>query len=325
MGLPAHLYFHSPCFDGIVSAVLAWDFLENKLGWTRLALHSVNYDLKGGWLSSTLEKPCAIVDFLYHPEAEFWADHHLTAFLSDDARRDFERRKGQTLIYDDRVGSCATLLWRHLAQAFGYRNSRYAELVTWAEKTDAARYESVAEAIFPSAPALKISLGLVFGNRQGHCETLVRALREQTLDQVAGLLEVQTRFARAQNLIKDGLSRFEESARLEEDGILVFDVDSSNTVISRYAPFYFYPAARYSAGIVRWKGGAKITAMRNPWREFESVPLGKICEQLGGGGHRRVGSVVLQGERAAEAPALLKRILSEIRREERETAEGRAL
>ena len=26
------IYFHSPCFDGIVSAVLAWDFLDYPLG-----------------------------------------------------------------------------------------------------------------------------------------------------------------------------------------------------------------------------------------------------------------------------------------------------
>ncbi len=269
----------------------------------------------------TLERPCAIVDFLYHPQADFWADHHLTTFLNNGARKDFEVRRQPTLVYDDRSESCATLLWGHLARAFGHRNPKYSEMVRWADKTDAARYESVTEAIFPSAPALKISLGLVFGGRERYCERLVEALCQATLKEVSELPEVQARFDKAQLLIRLGLDCFAKAARFESDGIVVFDVDGKDTIVSRYAPFYFFPEARYSAGIVRWEGGAKITAMRNPWREFESVEIGKICEGLGGGGHRRVGSVLLRGERIAEASALLDRIVSEIRRQNKETRE----
>jgi len=209
-----------------------------------------------------------------------------------------------------------------LAKTFDYRNDTYAEPVKWADKIDGARYESVTEAIFPSVPALRISLGLVFGDHEGYCERLVRALREETLNCVAELPEVLMRFERAQSLIQSGLDRFGRAARLESDGIVMFDVDARRTIISRYAPFYFFPEARYSVGIVRWEEGAKITAMRNPWREFESAPLGKICEEFGGGGHRRVGSVVLRGERVAEAGTLVSRIVSEIRREEK-LREGR--
>ncbi len=322
MQVHGHLYFHSPCFDGIVSAVLAWDFLETRQGWAPVTFHPVNYHLRERWLSSTLEKPCAIVDFLYNPQAVFWADHHLTTFLDEDARRDFERRTSQTLVYDNRADSCAGLLWRHLAGELGYRNSRYEAIVRWAEKTDAARYESVHEAIFSHAPALRINTGLALGDQQGYCEGLVRALRERTLEEVADFPDVQRRFAEVQSLMQVGLDRFSKAARLESDGIVVFDVDTKGAIISRYAPYYFFPDARYSAGIVRRDGGATITAMRNPWREFQSVFLGKICEELGGGGHRRVGSVVLRGHAACEASAILDRLLAEIRRQESTAAQG---
>jgi hypothetical protein len=73
------LYFHSPCFDGIASAVLAWDFLEERSGWRTPALHPVNYDVRQTWLEKLLDRPAAVVDFLYHPDVEFWADHHLTS------------------------------------------------------------------------------------------------------------------------------------------------------------------------------------------------------------------------------------------------------
>lgn len=49
--------------------------------------------------------------------------------------------------------------------------------------------------------------------------------------------------------------------------------------------------------------GAKILVMRNPWLEFESVPLGEICARFGGGGHQRVGAVALKGERVREGRA----------------------
>lgn len=316
MGLQGHLYFHSPCFDGIVSAVLAWDFLETKQGWIRIELHPVNYGLRSSWLTSSLEEPCAIVDFHFHPQAEFWADHHLTTFINEDVRKDFARRKQPTIVYDDRADSCAGLLWDHLARAFDYRNPRYEEMVRWANKIDAARYESVSEVIFPEAPALRISLGLASGSGDKYCKWLAQELRGKTLDRVASIPQVRAKYEHALSLIQTGLDRFQKAAKLESDGIVVFDVDAREAIVSRYAPYYFFPNARYSAGIIRWGEVAKITAMRNPWREFESVEIGKICEGLGGGGHRRVGSILLRAERTAEAHLLLGRLLSEIRQQE---------
>jgi len=317
------LYFHSPCFDGIVSAVLTWDFLESRFDWTDVRLHVVNYDWKDRWLLTDLETPCAVVDFLYHPQAEFWADHHLTSFLTKSARGDFEHRQGKMLVYDDHAGSCAALLWAHLADAFDYRNPRYAEMVQWAHKTDSAAYESVNEAIFPSSSALKISLSLLLGDEDNYSQKLVRDLRVQSLEAVANSPNVRARFERIQASIRDGLDRFKQAARIDHDGIVVFDVDTEGTFVSRYAPFYFFKDARYSAGIMRWRGGAKITAMRNPWRDFESVPLGEICEKLGGGGHRRVGSIVLYGERIANANRLLNQLLFEIRAKDRNLFKGK--
>lgn len=312
-----YLYFHSPCFDGIVSGALIWDFLEAAQGWTIERARAVNYDARPTWLSTKLDQPCAIVDFLYHPDAEFWADHHLTTFLTDESRRDFERRRNHWLVYDEQSGSCASLLWQHLADSLGYRNPRYQEMVAWAEKTDSASYESVQEAIFGEAPALRISASLALKNDPAYCEQLVRELRGSTLDEVANLAEVKSRCDEVRSLIRAGLQRFATSVRLDDE-VVVFDVDASDVIINRYSPYYFYPLARYSAGIVRNPGGAKITAMRNPWRDFPSVFLGKMFEreEVGGGGHQRVGSVLLPGARAEKANSILDLLVHEIQEED---------
>jgi len=57
----------------------------------------------------------------------------------------------------------------------------------------------------------------------------------------------------------------------------------------------------------------KITAMRNPWREFRSVRLGNIFQKYGGGGHDRVASLLLPYERVDDAKILLHRIVADIR------------
>src|SRR2546427_6032818 len=113
------IYFHSPCFDGVVSAVLVWDFLEKRDGWVNTLLRTVNYGQRDLWLSERLEEPCAVVDFLYHPGAQFWADHHPTAFLTAAAQRDFDNREDSRLIYDATADSCAGLLWRRFDTEFG--------------------------------------------------------------------------------------------------------------------------------------------------------------------------------------------------------------
>lgn len=316
MNRSATLYLHFPCFDGVISAVLTLEFLECQ-GWKFRRFCPVTYELRANWLSTKLKKPCAVVDFLYHPDAQFWADHHSTTFLAEDLRREFSNQRRAWMFYDSRIGSCALLLWKNISNYVHTERARYQEMVDWAEKIDSARYASVREAILGDAPALRINFSLMRRADTDYCAFLIRALRKKTLALVAELPEVGNRFEEARSLIEAGLNRFRESARMVDGDIVVFDIEAKgNDIISRYAPFYFFPEARYSIGIVRRASGAKITAMRNPWREFHSVPLGVIFGRYGGGGHQRVGAVILEKEHSLEAQDILAKLISEIRRQE---------
>jgi hypothetical protein len=312
----AQVYFHSPCFDGMVSSVLAWDLLEIQEGWCIQEFHAVNYQSKSEWLSTKLSPNAVVLDFLYHPDARFWADHHSTTFLTEEAKRDFENRRNRWLIYDKRIGSCALLLWKHFLAAFGYRNQRYQDLVDWADRIDSARYVSVEQAIFGMEPALQINLSLAGDGGPEYCTNLIKLLKSQTLEYVASLPEVRERSALAESLIREGMRRFVKGSRLEPDGIVVYAVDSTDVIISRYAPYYIFPDARYSVGLVVSPDGVSISAMRNPWLEFPSLPLGEIFRRFGGGGHQRVGALIFPSEQAAQARPILDQILSEMRREE---------
>ncbi len=311
-----NIYFHAPCFDGIASCVLAWDFLEEREGLRLKKLFPVNYDLRNTWLASRLKRPCAVVDFLYHPDAQLWADHHLTTFLSDDAEEDFESRKTNFLMYQKSSPSCALLLWTQLKESFDYRNQKYAELVKWATKIDSADYETVKEAIFGDDPALRIRAGLAQEGARELSVKLVRLLRNETLDEAAKIPEIDTAFKRVQKLTRDGLKRFKKSSEVLDDNIVIFNVDTRGVLINRYSPYHFYPNARYSLGIIRSERGTTITAMRNPWLNFHSVFLGKIFEKMGGGGHRRVGSVFFPVNRESEIDPTFLRLLQYLRQKD---------
>lgn len=311
-----HLFYHSPCFDGIVSAVLACDFAEATGLWRRTSLHPVNYDARSTWLSP-LPGPAAVVDFLYHPNAMLWADHHVSTFMDEALRESFLRRTDALVVYDSQARSCAGLLWRHLHAVFGHRNGAYETLVRWADKIDAADYASVDEAMFSTEPAIRISCSLAEPVPAGYTQRLVGALRHAPAEEVAEDEEVKRRFRNVRELSAGGLARLRERASYTPDGIAVFDVDADGVIVNRYAAFDLFPEARYSAGIVRSRGHCKVTVMRNPWRSFVSVNLGEILQRYGGGGHPRVGSVRLEPRLAATAAALVDAVIGEIREAER--------
>jgi hypothetical protein len=311
----ATLYFHYPCFDGLISAVLASEFLESHEDWRITEFQPVDYTLRDTWLSSDLKKPSAIVDFLYHPQAEFWADHHQTSILTTAAREDFERRKQQfRLLFDGRAPSCASLLFRNFRRFLTHK-PYFKEMSEWAEKIDSAAYSSVEEAILGNAPALRIARTLSGEDETGaeYAKRLLRQLRDHDLSYVADLDEVKSREDRVRRGILKGLKRVKARLRLERGDVAVFDAHPrGDQVISRYAPYYFEPKARYSIAVVRSPEGVRITAMRNPWRKFRSIPLGRAFAKFGGGGHERVGAVQLSANHRNRVRDVVKSLLSEM-------------
>jgi hypothetical protein len=305
------VYLHFPCFDGVVSAVLACEYLQATRGWTMNRIIPINYDQKSTWVKRRLSQNAVVVDFLYHPDAVFWADHHDTTFLSDALRADYERKRSPDLLNDPTAPSCAQVLWRKVHRKL--RDPRFREMALWAERIDSARYGSVQEAVLGDSPALRINLSLLHDSSAEYCRFLVESLRGQSLTEVAASTVVAQRYAYSRQAVERGQALFGKASRLERGGIVVFEVlnQPKDTFISRYAPYLAYPDARYSVGILPHKEGAKITAMRNPWRRFESRPLGQIFRRYGGGGHQRVASVLLKNK--AKAESTLNAILKDIR------------
>lgn len=318
--LDGTLFVHYPCFDGLVSAALAWDFLQTQWRWSIERLEFVNYDRSATWLQTPLPPLAAVVDFLYHPDARFWADHHGTTFLTDAARRDFERRSTDDFIlYDRSSASCAMLLWKRVASVASDR-SRYGEMALWADRIDAARYDSVDDAVFGrSSPAMGINLSLSGNADRSYGEMLLRAMRTDDLTRIAGRDDVRARVQDARERITQGLALVRDRIRLDSSDIAVLDIEPPDGVtVNRYSPYVYFPNARYSVALTRTGSDARLTAMRNPWRNFDSVDLGAIFRDYGGGGHQRVGSVVIRPGDTRDPSDVLHHIVDEIHRSDRD-------
>jgi hypothetical protein len=309
-GKSASLYLHFPCFDGTISAVLAALFLKQTRGWNCKDIHPVNYHLQKEWLDTLLPKRSAVVDFLYHPQAAFWADHHETSFLTGQLRTDYESRKSADRIYDRQSGSCALLLWRNMQEVF-QGDQRLQEMVLWADKIDSARYESVQEAFSNSHPALVLYRSLAVEADAAYCSYLLRRLQRASLAEAVQAAQVQKRFTQAVELSEAGLKKMRAALRLDGN-IAVYELTSDGSLINRYAPYYFYPEALYSVAITHSEHGARIMTMRNPWREFECLNLGEFMKKFGGGGHQRVGSLILGKDREGEVSGIVAELLNSL-------------
>lgn len=187
-----HVFFHSPCLDGIVSAVLAWDFLERQEGIGRVRLHPVGYDVRRSWRSKKLPRNSVIVDFSVPSRRALLADHHSTTFIRDEDRGELEHRDPATYVFAPEASSCAVALRDHLEHAYAYRNQRFDALITWADRIDSARYRNVREALLAPAAALQISLSLADADAD-YCRFLVKRLKHQSMSAVAKSPRVQRR------------------------------------------------------------------------------------------------------------------------------------
>src|SRR5262249_20253294 len=146
-----------------------------------------------------------------------------------------------SLLFDIRAESCASLLFRNLRQFLGHK-PHLKNMVTWAEKIDAAKYSSVKEAILGDAPALRIARTISTDNEAGkdYARFLLQQLRDRDLAHVADLEEVKNREDKTRRSILKGLESVRAKLKLKKGGIAVFDAwPRGDQVISRYAPYYF--------------------------------------------------------------------------------------
>ena len=284
---PICVYYHRD-FDGMVSAaLLAW-CLE-KRGEQAVRWSSVNYDQRTHWKSFGEGERFAIVDFHFHPRAEFWFDHHPTTFLTPELRAAYE--PSDRWAWDETSPSCPPLILRHAKEHWGYdAPERFQEMAHWSDIVDAARYATVDQAVFGEEPALRIARSMTAAPNLPWVDEIVAAMKDGDLESVAAIPSVEKAHQRASRNRDRALEQFPPTVQWIRDGVCFYDASSSKIRRERFAAFYHHPEIHYLVGVIPTRSGYHVTAGENPWNKSENgLHIGELMERYGGGGHRAVG------------------------------------
>jgi hypothetical protein len=191
------IYCHKSCFDGAVSAALSVWLLKATRGEALETIHPVDYSAKGNWTSHRLESNSCVVDFLYHPLASYWWDHHPTTFSSYEDRHHYSRRASNFVRFDPRAKSCASLISESFRAEQCELPPHLAESTLWANKLDSADYSSPEEAVLLDSAAQKISLSFYSDNSDSYHNILVNLMLRYDLNEVIENKEVRARITPA--------------------------------------------------------------------------------------------------------------------------------
>ncbi len=307
------VYFHND-FDGIVSALLATEYLSMVKGYKNFDYKVVSYDLKPKWPSLKLKHPNAIVDFLFHSQADYWWDHHQTTFLNNYLYEYYEKnKKKKHFHWNLKYPSCAKLIYIKDVKSL-LNNVHYEELVHWSDVIDSANYESPEQAIECKEPALQINLSMLMNKSPQYLYYLLNLFKKRPLSEVAKDLNIQEKFKLIYKKQKKGIDLFCRQAKTI-DNICIFQT-SQNIILNRYTPFYCFSNAWYSITTLQRNDMVYLSAMKNPWKSLgknkKLVHLGELFRHFGGGGHRTIGTVIFKDKKGTKAKKINEEILGSL-------------
>jgi hypothetical protein len=281
------IHYHRD-FDGMVSAAVLSVILAETRG-EAAGWKSVNYDQRANWLEFEAGRRFAIVDFHFHPRAEYWFDHHPTTFLTPELRAMYA--PSDRWCFDESSPSCPPLILRHAREHWGYAPpERFVEMARWSDVVDGARYKNVEQAVFGEEPGLRIARAITVAPSPQWIDDLVGHMARGDLASVAARPEVERAHQRASRNRDRALEQFPPTVQWIRDGVLLYDASSDRIRRERFAAFYHHPDIRYSVGVIPTRAGFHVTAGVNPWNPPASGPdIGVLMESYGGGGHKAVG------------------------------------
>lgn len=303
------LYYHHD-YDGLVAAAMVQATTP-----TELDLRPVQYEPNLNWTGRSLPPDTGIVDFLYHHEATFWVDHHVTTFASEAIRQNF--RPDPFHVFAPHAASCPGVI---IGLPWFDRGRHWDDYVRWADIIDGAAYESPAQANDLANPHLLLSYVIAELENPDVLAMVVRAVTLRSASQVLELPELQAIAARV--LRDDARIRQRLSKLLQLRGqVAILDQSTSAIPYRRYLAYECHPQTRYGIGLYRSDDATIVSVGENPWNEPGPVHLGELCREFGGGGRRATAGVPMRSAEAArKLAALLTDRLNEALRSEKPNA-----
>ncbi len=291
------IYYHND-FDGRASAAIMADFLQGR-GDVATRFIPMSYATERTWGLWRLPRPAIVVDFLYNPRAEFWFDHHPTAFFREKWRKAF--RSGKRKRWDTSYKSACHLVFDSLVRDFGYRPPRrFKELAHWLDIVDGARYTSALQAVENKEPALALNILIEQKKEDKRFQgPLIRMLRDMPLSEIVVVPSVKKELAILERR-RGEIIRYYRHHTLFTRGVAYIDLTTRGRKELRFAPYHFFPKARYALAIKKNAEGHAyhISLGSNPWRKENRKHIGEFLRKhYNGGGHKDAGGAEIKSKR----------------------------
>jgi len=295
------IYFHKD-FDGICSASIFLAICESfeLVGIENLKLCPVDYNIKEQWLSTKLGAQCAVLDFLYHPEATWWFDHHVSTFIKSDMRKKF--KESLTKAWNPDYPSCPSLIREHFisyyplfsrTDKFQSLMDSFSEWIAASDLIDDARYDSPRDLIYPEKPCLKLNATLSIKSDDEYLKSLIWGIKEMSPSSLAGMPFVSELYKEYEKKQAEAISKTKTLIRMDNN-VAFLDLCGSGVDFNRYISYFFYPEVSYTICVYEKVLGMFIVSVgKNPWKRFDVKNIGVECRRYGGGGRKNVGAVTV--------------------------------
>lgn len=293
------IYFHND-FDGRASAAVMLAFLRSR-GDDIEHFVPVDYDQTEQYFKNDFfatnrlfkgkHNPAIVMDFLFHPKAAFWFDHHSSTFRRKGWKRFFKPSKFHVL--DPHSLSCCHLAYDALRKNFGWKPPRHlAELVRWLDVVDSARYASAKQTIEMKEPALCVDAFIDKTRKDGTVAAwMVTLLSERPLTSIATVPKVKKMAIRVRKENKKALLFYRRNLQPFGTGTFI-DLIGARSPMLRHAPYYLFPKLMYAVRFTMKGKFYHVGVGANPWlRGANTVNIGDLLGRYGGGGHKGAGAV----------------------------------
>jgi len=226
------ILYHGNCFDGCASAAIVSRFLAEREGShvSELRYEPLHHGTGDPFARDAFDGDLnACVDFRFspNPRLHWWFDHHASAFPTPGDRAAFEADGSGQKFWDPAAPSCAGFAARTLAARFDWRAPDLAELISWADVIDAARFDSPSTAVRLESPALQIMTVLEATQDPAVPTRVIEAMQRRPLGEIAAEPWVAGPFAPLRARHRAAVEAVRRLAR-QEDGVVRLDLSETD-------------------------------------------------------------------------------------------------
>jgi hypothetical protein len=254
------------------------------------------------------------LDYLYHPSAAIWFDHHPTAFIDKKWEKNFKPDKWHCFVAP--YPSCTGLLVNYLKKHFGFRPPAHIrELARWLNIIDAAAFSSPRQLYNFKLPAIQIMNAIDYEAKQSislsFYKKFINYLSKFSLKRVARIPRINKNFKIYRRLFRKSVPILKKSMSIRKNTVIIDASSGRNLVGARFIGFYYFPKAEYGIRILKHGKILALGVGENPWnRPKKKRHIGKFLRKTFGsssGGHQYVG--VSRFKTRSEALKAIEKIL----------------